>query len=370
MKILITGAAGFIGKNLSIRLRELAEFEIIALVRASGAAEFAVAAASADAVVHLAGVNRPLSEDEFAKGNVVLTETLCQALSHAGRRPPVIFSSSLQAAFDNPYGRSKCEAEQALRRYAAETGAPVYIYRLPNVFGKWCRPAYNSVVATFCHNIARGLPIKMNDADAALTLVYVDDVVDEFIHVLKERPPVAAEELRGVPTEYRTTVGELARQIEAFKASRESLITERVGAGLTRALYATYVSYLPPDRFSYPIPQYPDPRGVFIEVMKTKDSGQFAAFTVRPGVTRGSHYHHSKTEKFLVVKGKARFGFRNLLTNETHTLFTSGERPEIVETIPGWVHDITNIGEDEMVVMIWANENFDRARPDTIRASV
>lgn len=370
MKALVTGADGFVAKNLIVRLGELEDFDVVKFSRQTPESELPSLVADIDVVVHLAGVNRPTSTEDFAAGNVGLTENLCKALAKGGRQVPVIFSSSIQATLNNHYGNSKREAENALWQYAAQTGALVYVYRLPNVFGKWCKPNYNSVVATFCHNIARGLPIKVNDGDAALTLVYVDDLVNEFIRVLREKPPTGAEVFFGVPVEYKSTVGALARQIESFRNSRTSLISERVGEGLVRALYSTYVSYLLPDSFSYEVSKYSDSRGVFVEMLKTKDSGQFSYFAAPPGVTRGGHYHHTKTEKFLVIKGKARFGFRHILTNETYELCTSGEQPQIVETIPGWAHDITNIGVDEMVVMLWANEIFDRAHPDTIAYKV
>lgn len=370
MKLLVTGAGGFVAKNLIVRLGELEDFEVVKFLRQTPENDLPRLVADVDAVVHLAGVNRPLSPDEFAVDNAGLTERLCRALVGSRRRMPVIFTSSTQAVLDNPYGNSKRDAESALWRYAAQTGASVYVYRLPNVFGKWCKPNYNSAVATFCYNIARGLPIKVNDGDAALTLVYVDDVIDEFMRVLRDKPPVGAGEVCCVPVEYKTTVGTLARQIESFRDSRASLVSEQVGEGLVRALYSTYMSYLPPDSFSYEVSKHGDPRGVFVEMLKTKDSGQFSYFTAHPGVTRGGHYHHSKIEKFLVIKGKARFGFRHILTNEIRELFTSGEQPRIVETIPGWAHDITNVGEDEMVVMLWASEIFDRARPDTIACKV
>jgi UDP-2-acetamido-2,6-beta-L-arabino-hexul-4-ose reductase len=214
------------------------------------------------------------------------------------------------------------------------------------------------------------LQIQINDSNAALSLVYVDDVVDEFIRVLTNKPHLDVSEFCSVPIQYQTTVGELAQQLEAFRDSRHSLISEKVGAGLVRALYSTYMSYLSPDAFAYEVPKFDDPRGVFVEMLKTKDSGQFSYFTAHPGITRGGHYHHSKAEKFLVIKGNARFGFRHILTDETYELFTSGEQPKIVETIPGWSHDITNVGEEEMVVMLWANEIFDRDRPDTIASKV
>lgn len=370
MKVLVTGADGFVARNLIVRLGELENFSVVKFSRLTSEDELPALVADIDAVVHLAGVNRPPSPEEFAAGNAGLTEKLCNALIDCGRKVPVIFSSSTQAALENPYGKSKREAENALWQYAAKTMSAVYIYRLPNVFGKWCKPNYNSAIATFCHNITHGLQIKINDEAVPLSLVYVDDLVDEFIHVLKDKPPVQAGRFYAVPIEYKATVGELARQIESFRDSRNSLVTERVGSGLARALYSTYMSYLEPQSFSYDLTRHGDSRGVFVEMLKTKDSGQFSYFTAHPGITRGGHYHHSKTEKFLVIKGKARFGFRHILTNETYELCTTGEQPQVVETVPGWTHDITNVGEDEMLVMLWANEIFDRVHPDTIACKV
>jgi UDP-2-acetamido-2,6-beta-L-arabino-hexul-4-ose reductase len=242
------------------------------------------------------------------------------------------------------------------------------IYRLPNVFGKWCRPNYNSVVATFCHNIAHDLPIQINDPSAQLHLVYVDDVVSEFLRALESMSNGVR--WGDVAPKYSTTLGELAAQIEAFKNCRSTLMSERVGTGLVRALYATYVSYFPPSKFAYDLPRHGDERGVFVEMLKTHDCGQFSYFTAHPGVTRGSHYHHSKTEKFLVISGFARFDFRHIVTNETYEVFTSGDSPQVVETVPGWSHNITNVGQNEMVVMLWASENFDSDRNDTIRCKV
>ncbi|MFA7439919.1 MAG: NAD-dependent epimerase/dehydratase family protein [Sphingomonadaceae bacterium] len=362
-RIVVTGARGFIGRNLTVRLGELPGFSIVPFVRGDDPATLPALVAGADAVIHLAGENRPADESAFAEVNTGLTVKLCNAIRASGRRVPLILASSTQAGRDNPYGRSKLAAEQAVAALGEEMGNPVAIFRLPGVFGKWCRPDYNSVVATFCHNIARGLPIRIHDPAAKLRLVYVDDVVSALISALDE--PAAV-----VQPEYEITLGELAAQIEAFEASRVSLLTERVGAGLARALYATYVSYLPTERFSYPIPQHADPRGVFVEMLKTPDCGQFSFLTAHPGVTRGGHYHHTKTEKFLVIRGEALFRFRHLVTDERVELRTSGATPQVVETIPGWSHDITNVGEDEMFVMLWANEIFDRARPDTISSKV
>ena len=368
MKILVTGADGFIGKNLCVSLAEQAGFEVLPVVRATDPAALESKVAQADAVIHLAGVNRPQDPAEFAAGNADFTARLCQALLATGRPVPVAFASSIQADRDNPYGLSKRAAEDHLRRYAEASGAPVALYRLANVFGKWSRPDYNSAVATFCHNIARGLPIQVNDAAAPLRLVYIDDVVAELLRFLAD--PGSGVGLRQAGPVYATTVGELARQIEAFKDVRTSLVTERVGTGLVRALYATYVSFLPPQAFSYGVPKYGDARGVFVEMLKTPDCGQFSFFTAHPGITRGGHYHHTKTEKFLVIKGVARYRFRHLVTDEVFELDSTGDEPLVVETIPGWAHDITNIGNDEMVVMLWANEIFDRQNPDTIASPV
>lgn len=368
MKITITGADGFIGKNLRAVLAEQPEVEVIPITRSSDSASFAAALAQADAVIHLAGVNRPENPAEFDSGNAEFTASVCAALRNGNRPVPVIFTSSTQVERDNPYGRSKLKAEEHLLAYARESGAPVRIYRLPNVFGKWSRPNYNSAVATFCYNVSRGLPITVHDQNAELKLVYIDDVVAELLRALDDAGNTAG--FAEVAPVYSTTVGEVAEHILRFREVRDTLITEQVGEGLVRALYATYVSFLEPQQFSYRLPNYRDPRGVFVEVLKTRNSGQFSFFTAYPGVTRGGHYHHSKTEKFLVIKGKARFRFRHILTNETFELPTDAEHPTVVDTIPGWAHDITNVGEDEMIVMLWANEIFDRSRPDTIAQSV
>ena len=373
--ILITGANGFVGKNLQLHLSERKDIQVRCFTRANTVDELPALLNGADFVFHLAGVNRPQDPAAFVVGNAGLTQALCTALAQVatttGRKVPVVFASSIQAAQDNAYGQSKRAAEDALFALQHEYGVSVHVFRLPNVFGKWARPNYNSAVATFCHNTARGLPITVNDPAASLTLVYVDDVVQRFIHLLDGAD--AALDAAGFATvapQYSTTVGALAAQIQAFKESRNNLVTERVGTGLVRALYSTYVSYLPVEKFAYTVPQHGDARGVFVEMLKTPDCGQFSYFTAHPGITRGGHYHHSKTEKFLVIKGCARFKFRHMHTGETHTLDTSGEQAQVVETVPGWTHDITNIGSDELVVMLWANEIFDRERPDTFACAL
>lgn len=361
MKVLITGANGFIGQNLSLFLAAH-DIETVGFTREHSVEQLPALLGGVDFVIHLAGVNRPQDPAEFQTGNADFTESLCSALLKTNRAIPIIYSSSIQAELDNPYGLSKRQAEEVVLEYAQKAQAKAYVYRLPNVFGKWARPNYNSVVATFCHRISQGLPIEIHNPDAPLELVYIDDVMASFLETLKKNPATGYISFEPV---YRTTVGELAKQIESFKESRETLVTENVGTGFVRALYATYVSYLKPEQFSYTIPQYGDERGVFSEVLKTKEAGQFSFFTAHPSVTRGSHYHHTKSEKFLVLKGKARFGFRHMITGEYYELFTDAAQPEIVETVPGWTHDITNVGDDEMIVMLWANEIFDREKPDT-----
>lgn len=363
--IAVTGANGFIGKNLIVRLGETGH-KPLPIGRDLDINALAEKLAESDFVVHLAGVNRPEHEGEFETGNAGMSERLALALQRLNRPLPLVYSSSIQAELENPYGRSKRAAEEAITGYGQASGAPVHIWRLPNVFGKWCRPNYNSVVATFCHNIAQGLPIKITNPTAALRLVYIDDVVDAILKLIAANGslPIVVEPV------YETTVGELARTIEALRDSRQTLVAGAVGTGLKRALHATYLSYLRPEFFAYPLTAHTDPRGTFAEMLRTPDAGQFSFFTAHPGVTRGGHYHHSKTEKFLVVQGKASFGFRHILTNEIYTLETSGDLPQIVETVPGWSHDVTNIGEDTLVVMLWANEVFDREKPDTVAAEV
>lgn len=368
MRILITGSNGFIGKNLMLKLSELKKYDVCEFVRDDSFDLLNELISKADVIIHLAGENRPKCIEAFETVNVNLTQSICELIRKSNKKIPIILASSIQADRDNPYGRSKLEAERVVQKFASETGNPAYIYRLPNVFGKWCKPNYNSVVATYCYNIAHNLPITINDATITLKLVYIDDVVDEFIRVIGLEPKGISRPV--VEPEYTITLGDLAEQIQAFRSSRESLVSEPVGVGLVRALYSTYVSYFNADQFSYSLPSYEDDRGIFVEMLKTKDSGQFSFFTSLPGVTRGEHYHHSKTEKFLVIKGSAHFRFRHLITNDTHEIYTTGSKPQVVESIPGWAHDITNVGEDEMIVMLWANEIFCRVRPDTIACKV
>ena len=363
-KIVITGSGGFIGRNLKIRLFEDGFSHVVSFDRANSVRDLAGILKGASCVFHLAGVNRPVDINEFKVGNVGLTQLLVETLDDLGEFPLIILTSSTQATKNNHYGESKLAAEEIVGSYAKAQQGKGIIIRLPNVFGKWCKPNYNSVVATFCHNVVNGLPLKINDASAELELVYIDDVCDTLLSCLNVVND--SRDYREVVPSYKATVGELASTIENFKESRNTLISRDVGSGLERALHASYLSYLTTDMFSYKLLSRKDPRGEFSEVLKTNSSGQFSVFTAFPGITRGGHYHHTKTEKFIVVSGVAKFRFRHVLSGEVHEIRTTGNEYEVVETVPGWAHDVTNIGETELIVLLWANEIFDKNKPDTV----
>lgn len=375
MRVVVTGASGFIGRNLVQHLSEMPTVQIISVTADDRFEDYKAALAEADMVFHLAGVNRPKQLDEFARGNRLLTEQICQYLTKVyqvnGRSPALIVTSSIQAELDNEYGRSKKAAENAAFAYQHASGANVFVFRLPNVFGKWCKPNYNSVVATFCHNIANNLPISIHNPEAEMALLYVDDLVERFVHLLEGAQ--AQPDLEGfeqVMPVYKITVGGLASYIQKFKDSRDSMVVGSVGVGLERALHATYLSHLQPEEFSYLVARHEDDRGAFVEMLKTERSGQFSYFTAHPGITRGGHYHHTKTEKFLVIQGVARFKFKQVQTGEFYELTTSGGEGRVVETVPGWTHDVTNVGNEELIVMLWANEIFDRDAPDTYARAI
>ena len=368
MCVLITGADGFIGKNLVVRLNELNNVEVLLFTRKDSIQILKEYVEKSDVIFHLAGVNRSNDVTDFEKDNTNLSQKICELIRASGKKIPLIFSSSSQAEHQNLYGQSKLATEKYLMEFVVETDSPVVIYRLPGVFGKWSKPNYNSVVATFCYNIANGLPIKVHDKAAKLELSYIDDVVDEFLKLLKNIPNNLT--WGSVKKTYEISVGELAEQITSFKNCRDNLFSERVGKGLVRALYSTYVSFLLPEQFTYDLPMHADDRGIFVEVLKTIDSGQFSFFTIKPGVTRGSHYHHTKTEKFLVLSGTAKMRFKHIITGDTHEVIISDKRAQVVDTIPGWVHDITNFSDSEVIVMIWANEIFNHDHPDTFPCEV
>jgi len=368
LKVLVTGSKGFVGKNICLYLSEFTEIKVLTFDRSDSVSELEDRVASADIIIHLAGENRPKLSTDFEAVNTMLTQSICKILSNQNSQATVVLASSIQALSDSDYGRSKLAAEEAVIQLNKSNGNPVAIYRLPGVFGKWCRPNYNSVVATFCHNMANDLPIQVNDSQKVLKLVHIDDVVASLVDQITSRQSELNFPL--VSPEFEITIGALAEKIKLFQVSRTSLELGFVGEGLGRALYSTYISYLPKDKFSYDIPMHIDNRGIFVEFFKNKKVGQFSFLTAGPGFTRGSHYHHTKTEKFVVIKGVASFGFRHMITNEKHYLEVCGDEPMIVETIPGWAHDITNVGSEELIVMVWANEIYNRELADTIPSAV
>jgi UDP-2-acetamido-2,6-beta-L-arabino-hexul-4-ose reductase len=367
MRVLITGANGFLGKNLQLHLSQRHDVEVKLFTLEHSLADLKIDLKESDFVFHLAGVNRADNPQDFFAINEGLTKSICDAIVETGRIIPVLYTSSIHAERDDSYGSSKRQAENALFELQTSYAVPVYVFRLPNIFGKWCKPNYNSVVATFCHNLIHDLPIEINKT-ATLQLIYVDDVIKRFIECMDfvDRS-VHGQNFISVGPQYEINVDDLAKQLNAFKKGRSDLQVERVGEGLLRALYSTFVSYLPVNYFSYKVPQYEDSRGIFVEMIKTPDCGQVSYFTSKPGVTRGGHYHHSKTEKFLVIKGYAFFKFRHMHTGEIFELSACAGDAQIIQTIPGWAHDITNVGDDELVVMLWANEQFDKAQPDTFQ---
>jgi len=367
-KILVTGAYGFVGTNLSVHLNELNNTDVLTFGRNDSLKVLKNLVSKADFIIHLAGENRPANPIAFNQVNTELTRTLTDVIEKTGRNIPLILTSSVQATNDSAYGKSKLASEIVVKEYVKRTNNSVCIFRLPGVFGKWCKPNYNSVIATFCYNLARGLPIEISDPSFKLNLVYIDDLIHDFLRLLENFTPGVSE---GKLTQtYDITLGELERKINSFENGRQNLLVENVGVGFTRALYATYISYLPVEKFSYEVPKYDDKRGSFVEMLRTSESGQISFFTIQPNTTRGSHYHHSKTEKFLIIKGLARLKFRHLITNEKYTVMVSGVQPTIVDSIPGWIHDITNIGDSEAYVLLWANELFDRDSPDTVAQEV
>ncbi|WP_294454597.1 NAD-dependent epimerase/dehydratase family protein [uncultured Allofournierella sp.] len=363
--ILITGAGGFIGKNLVATLKTAGYTDLMLFERDDTPETLAEYAARAGFVFHLAGINRPKDPSEFYAGNAGLTETLLSLLDKAGNKAPVLVTSSTQAALDNDYGKSKAQAEQAIFAHGKATGAPVYVFRLPGVFGKWCRPNYNSVVATFCHNSANGLPLSVRDPEYRLPLVYIDDVVSSFVGAL-DGNCTREGDYCVVPVVHETTLGHLAQTIEGFAKNRETLdVPAQTPGSLEQKLYSTWLSYLPADRFSYPLNMHCDNRGSFTEFLHTPAHGQVSINISKPGIVKGNHWHHSKNEKFLVVKGTGVIRFRALDSTEVIEYHVSGDKLEVVDIPTGYTHNIENVGQDDMVTVMWANEVFDPDHPDT-----
>ncbi|MFR5854759.1 MAG: NAD-dependent epimerase/dehydratase family protein [Lachnospiraceae bacterium] len=371
MNILITGARGFMGKNLRSALTGRCgdAHRLMLLDMPHTEEELLAAAAEADFVFHLAGVNRPTDPADFQKGNADFTRQLLTLLKERGKRPPVLLSSSIQAALENPYGQSKLSAEQAVADYGRETGAAVYLYRLPNVFGKWSRPNYNSAVATFCHNVARGLPITVNDPSVTLRLVYIDDVVEEFLRAMEGQPHREGEWCTVQPV-HEVNLGHMAELIQSFPALRDSLTAPDQSDPLVKKLYATYLSFLPPEDFSRPTVTHADQRGSFTELLHMGSRGQVSLNVSKPHITKGDHWHQTKHEKFIVLQGEGVIRFRKVGDSTVIAYKVSGENLTVVDIPTGYTHSIENTGDTDMLTLMWANEVFDPAHPDTLRLPV
>lgn len=377
MNILVTGAKGFVGKNLVSQLRNIQfgkskeyglnnNLEVFEYDVDSDPLELEAYCKNADFVFNLAGVNRPKDQSEFMKGNFGFASTLLSTLKKYNNACPVMISSSTQAALDNPYGESKRAGEELMFEYAKETSAKVLIYRFPNVFGKWCRPNYNSAIATFCHNIANGLPIMVNDSNVVMNLVYVDDVVNELISALSGNENRNGDYCE-VNTVYTKSLGEIVDLLYSFKENRTSLSVPNVGDDFTKKLYSTYLSYLPKAEFNYPLRMNVDERGSFTEIIRTLDRGQFSVNISKPHIVKGNHWHHTKNEKFVVVSGKGVIRFRDMKEPDSKVIeyFVSGDKMEVIDIPTGYTHNIENLGETDMVTFMWCNECFDPQHPDT-----
>ena len=366
--ILITGAGGFVGKNLVATLRTAGYTDLLLFEKDDTPETLADYCRRAAFVVHLAGINRPTDPSEFYTGNAGLTDTLLADLEAAGNTAPVLVTSSTQAELDNDYGKSKRQAEEAIFAHRRRTGAAVYVFRMPGVFGKWCRPNYNSVVATFCHNVAHGLPIQVRDPAFSLPLVYIDDVVACILaafdgQVMMDRSATPICHMHPI---HEVTLGRLAELIQGFAAGRTSLAVPDLAPGsFEKKLYSTYLSYLPSDQFSYPLEMHTDNRGSFTEFLRSPERGQVSINISHPGIVKGNHWHHTKNEKFLVVKGEGVIRFRNIFSREVIEYHVSGDKLEVVDIPCGYTHNIENVGTEDMVTVMWANEAFDPDHPDT-----
>ncbi len=363
-KVVITGSQGFIGRNLIAGLEQSEKAYIFGFDVGQSLEALETALAEADIVIHLAGVNRPEAVEEFTTGNVEFTAHVCDTLARGGRPVPLVLSSSIQVECDNPYGRSKLAAEALVKRYAEANDAPGIIYRLKNVFGKWCRPNYNSVVATFCHNIARDLPIQISNPTNTLDLVHIDDVVAHFIREMHTASP-AGVHYREVTPAFQITLGVLAEHLRSFRDIRQTLHLPDLSDLFIRKLYGTYLNYLDTDDFAYALQQRCDLRGCLAEFVKSPTAGQIFVSTTKPGITRGNHYHHTKTEKFLVLQGEAVIRFRHIENGYILKYPVKGEDFRVVDIPPGYTHSIENVGDSELVTLFWASEIFDPDNPDT-----
>lgn len=364
MKILVTGAKGFVGKNLVSELRNKGYQEVFEYDLGTDPALLDVFTTQCDFVFHLAGVNRPQNDEEFMEGNWGFTTQLLDSLRKNGNNSSVLITSSIQATLDNLYGKSKKAAEDLMFDYSKEIGAKSYVYRLPNLFGKWCKPNYNSAIATFCNNIANDFPIQVNDKNYELTLAYIDDVLVEFINAL-EGKETRDNAFCSIPVTHKATLGKIVDLLYSFKKSRKDLSVHCTTDEFERKLYATYLSYLPKNEFNYPIKMNVDDRGSFTEILRTADRGQFSVNISKPGITKGNHWHHTKNEKFVVVSGKGVIRFRLVGSDEVLEYFVSGDKIEVVDIPPGYTHNIENLGETDLVTFMWCNECFNSEKPDT-----
>ncbi|MDR3587863.1 MAG: NAD-dependent epimerase/dehydratase family protein [Desulfosporosinus sp.] len=378
--VLVTGSDGFIGKNLLVELKRINGLKIIRFTRRDTLETLKASLKEADIVYHLAGANRPQRLEEYQSDNFDLTQTILELLKSAHHFPPIVFTSSIQAELENPYGRSKQQAETSLMAYQRETGASVFIYRLPNIFGKWAKPNYNSVVATFCSNIAHDLEITISDPNKELELVYIDDLVEEFVSLLNSPPQIPSmissplpghnrspqiSIFRTVQRSFRVSLGTIAEKIHQIRDIRRTSMVPDLSDELMKRLYATYLSYVEPNGFSYPLEMHKDSRGYLVELLKSPHFGQIFLSRSHDGVLRGNHYHNTKVEKFLVLEGKALVRLRNLLSQDVLSYAVSGDNIEIVDIPPGYTHSIENLSSDELIVLFWASEVFDPNHPDT-----
>jgi UDP-2-acetamido-2,6-beta-L-arabino-hexul-4-ose reductase len=363
---LVTGSRGFIGSNLIRQLKERGH-NVLSFDKGDPFSRLRHSVERADAIVHLAGANRPTNESEFKEANVILTKTLIEFASTSSSPPPIAYASSTHACSNTPYGISKRNAEELLSQYSSLRGAAVGIFRLPNVFGKWSRPNYNSVVATFCHNLINDIPIIVHDPDKEITLAYIDDVVESFIQFTVN--PHSTPSMVDVSPKYTLTVSQLREILTELYKSLDSCLVEDVGTGLRRCLYATLLSHLSPSHFTFSLKFHRDPRGDFIEFIKTANAGQCSIFTCNPGHSRGGHYHHTKSERFLVLSGEACFQMQNIRTDESISFTIKASEPCVVTTTPGWAHTISNPGTQPLIVAVWANETFNPNQPDTFSTS-
>jgi UDP-2-acetamido-2,6-beta-L-arabino-hexul-4-ose reductase len=363
--VLVTGAAGFIGRNLCVALEQCDNMKVLRYDIDNTLEELVRYVNHSDFIYHLAGVNRPQNTAEFDTGNRGFTEKLLDVLEHLNKRVPLVFTSSTQAVLDNPYGVSKKASEDAIRDWSQRTGSVAYVYRMPNLFGKWSRPNYNSVVATFCYSIARGLPIMIDNPATELNLAYIDDVVEELLCVMDGEGHIAEDGFYGIPRTFKVTLQRLADTLYSFAESRKTLVIPNLEDDFEKCLYATYTSYIPKDDFSYCLEMKHDDRGWLAEFIKSSQFGQIFISRTKPGITRGNHWHHTKIEKFLVIEGDALIKFRKIGSDKIINYEVSGDELQVVDIPVGYTHSITNIGNSDVITLFWADEIFNPDKPDT-----